>query len=86
MNKTDIKTLKRGLRRVAVALITALAFVMAIIGIIAVASVKGYLAVLLFLASLVELGIAFTLLYSLGIGPKTYTESKGEKNEYDITL
>lgn len=86
MSKTDIKTFKRGLRRVTVALITALAFVIAIIGFIAVAFVNGYLAVLLFLASLAALGIAFILLYAQGIGPKTYTESKGEKNEFDITL
>ena len=81
MNKTDIKTLKRGLRRVTVALITALAFVTAVIGLVATAFAQGYLAVLLFLLSLVILGLAFTLVYAQGIGPKTYTESKGEKNE-----
>ena len=86
MNKSDAKTIMRGLRRVAVALITAATFVTAISGFIAVGFTRGYLAVLLFLASLVILGIAFILLYAQGIGPKTYTESKGEKNEYDITL
>lgn len=86
MNKSDAKTIMRGLRRVAVALITAATFVTAIAGFIAVGFTRGYLAVLLFLASLMILGIAFILLYAQGIGPKTYTESKGEKNEYDITL
>ena len=79
MNKTDIRTLARGLRRLTVALITAVTFVIAALGFIAVAFTEGYFAVLLFLVSLVILAIAFTLLYAQGIGPKTYTESKGER-------
>lgn len=86
MTKSKFKTIKRGLHRVAVALITAATFVLAILGFIAVAFTKGYLSVLLFLVSLVVLGIAFILLYAQGIGPKTFTERVGEKNEWNVPL
>ena len=77
MNKSDVKTFKRGLKRVAVALFTAALFAVAVLGFIAVAIATGYLAVLLFLASLTVLGFAIILLYAQGITRKTYTESKG---------
>ena len=79
MSKTDITTIKRGLRRVTTALVTAVIFMLALFGFVVVALIPGYLAVLLFLVSVVALGIAFILLYAQGIGPKTYTESKGGK-------
>ena len=79
MNKSNVKTLKIGLRRVVVALITMLTFTVAAAGFVAVAFLKSYLAVLVFNVSLVVLFIAFAMLYGQGLSPKTYTESKGEK-------
>ena len=81
MSKSDVRTLKRGLKRVTVALLTAMMFALAVVGFIAVAIAPGYLAVLLFLASLVALGFSAVLLYAQGIARPTYTESKGERNE-----
>ena len=86
MNKSDVRTLKRGLRRVLVALITAGIFSIATLGFIAVAFMQGYLAVLVFLVSLAVLGFAIVLLYAQGINPKIHKESKGEKNEWNIPL
>ena len=86
MTKSKLKTIKKGLHRVAVALITAATFVIAILGFIAVAFTKGYLSVLLFLVSLVVLGLAVILLYAQGIGPRTFTESEGKKNEWNVPL
>ena len=87
MNKTDVKILKRGLKRVALALLTTATFLLGMIGLVGVALVKGYLAVLLFLISLVVLAIAFCLLYAHGVNRHIECEeSEGEKNEHDITL
>lgn len=80
MNKTDLKILAIGLRRVAIALLTTITFAAAIIGFVTAAFLKGYLAVLLFVASILILIVAYGLLYAQGIGPHTYTESKGEKD------
>ena len=81
MSKTDVKILKRGLKRVAIALLTTLSFLVAVAGFIAVAFVPGYLAVLLFLVSVMVSAIAYVLLYGHGMNLQVSGESKGEKNE-----
>ena len=78
MNKADAKILKRGLKRVGVALLTAATFAIAVLGLILTATVPGYLAVLMFLVSALALAAAFTLLYAQGINRRRCEESKGE--------
>jgi hypothetical protein len=68
-----------GLRRTLLALLTVATFALAVIGLIEVAFVKGYLAVLLFFASIVVLVCAYILLCAQGITYKIPQESKGEK-------
>ena len=75
MNKNDTRAVARGLKRTLLALLSAAAFVIAVIGFISVATATGYLAVLLFFTSILALGISFTLLYAQGI---IHAESQGE--------
>lgn len=79
MNKSDARILKRGLRRVTTALLTALVFTMVIVCFITTAMLNGYWAVLVFTAGLLWLGIAFILLYAQGVNRTTLKESKGER-------
>ena len=79
MSKYDVMTLKRGLKRLTVALLTTVGFALSAAGLIVTATVPGYLAVVLFLASVMVLGISITMLYAQGINRRTYTESKGER-------
>lgn len=67
MSKSDVKILNRGLKRTFVAIITAAAFVLSVLGFVEVASSSGYLAVLIFLASVAGLALAFVLLYAQGL-------------------
>jgi hypothetical protein len=78
MNKADAKILKRGLKRVGVALLTTSIFVSSVVGLIVTATAPGYLAVLLFLLSIVGLLASFVLLYSQGINRRISEESRGE--------
>ena len=78
MNKTDFSILKRGCKRMVFALVTAALFALSVLGFIKTATSPGYLAVLLFLISVVELGLAFLFLYAQGIVRGKYAESKGE--------
>lgn len=73
--KTDVRALKQGLKRTLLALLTAALFAIAVLGFIAVATAPGYLAVVLFLASIVATGCAFILVYAQGI---IYVGSKGD--------
>ena len=75
MNKNDARVVVRGLRRTLIALLTAAMFAIAVIGFITVAKAPGYLAVLLFFASILALGCSFILLYAQGI---IHVESQGE--------
>ena len=81
MNKTDVNALKRGLRRMVIALLTVVTFVVSLLGFIAVAMVPGYLAVLAFFVSVFAAGFSFVLLYAQGTVRKKPTESQGETNE-----
>ena len=78
MNKTDAIILKRGLRRLGIALLTTATFVIAVAGLIFTAIAPGYVAVILFIASLVALAIAFTMLYAQGLPAGANVESKGD--------
>ncbi len=78
MNKTDAKILKRGLKRVGIAVLTTSIFVSSVVGLIVTATAPGYLAVLLFLLSVAGLLVAFILLYAQGINRKISVESRGE--------
>ena len=75
VTKNDSRVVARGLKRTLLALLTAALFVISIVGFIAVASAPGYLAVLLFFASILALVSSVVLLYAQGI---TRIESKGE--------
>lgn len=77
VTKDDRRVVARGLKRVLLALLTAAMFAIAVIGLIAVATAPGYLAVLLFFASILALAVSFILLYAQGITSKAQ-ESKGE--------
>ena len=86
MSKSDVKTLKMGLKRMALALATAALFALSVWGFFTTASAPGYLAVLLFLASVLWLGMSVVFLYAQGITCKMNAERKGEKNEWNIPL
>lgn len=81
MNKTDFRILKRGCKRMVFALFTAALFALSVWGFIETATATGYLAILFFFISVVELGLALLFLYAQGIGRGKYEESKGEKDE-----
>ena len=78
VSKGDTRVIARGLKRVLLALLTAAMFAIAVIGFITVAIATGYLAVVLFFASILALAASFILLYAQGITPKMTQESKGE--------
>ena len=86
MSKSDVKTLKRGLKRMVFALVTAALFALSVWGFFITASAPGYLAVLMFLASVLWMAMAVTFLYAQGITRKMTAERKDEKNEWDVTL
>ena len=75
ITKWDKTTLMIGLIRTLFALVTAAMFALSVIGFVAVATTPGYLAVALFIASLVALGCVFVFIYAQGI---FCTESKGD--------
>ena len=77
MSKTDEKILRRGLKRMALALLTTALFAIAVAGLVTVAFVSGYWAVLLFFVSLYVMAIALSLLYAQGITRKQ-NGSQGE--------
>lgn len=79
MSKSDVKTLRRGLKRMVFALATAALFALSVWAFIGTATAPGYVAVLLFLAAILWLGMALILLYSMGITRRTRMESKGER-------
>jgi Flp pilus assembly protein TadB len=74
-SKEDKKIMRRGLKRTLLALVTAALFALAICGLVAVAVAPGYLAVLLFFASILSVVCAFISLYAQGI---IDTESYGD--------
>ena len=78
MNKTDLKILKRGLKRMGIGLLTASTFLIAVLGFILAAFTPGYVAVPLFLISAFVVAIASCMLYGMGLNHQINTESKGE--------
>ena len=78
MNKTDVEILKRGLRRMGLALLTTAMFAISVLGFFAVATAPGYLAVLMFIGSVFAMMAAITLLYAQGLTTKVRKESVGE--------
>ena len=65
--KRDSRILGIGFRRTILALLTAVAFAISVIGFIATAKAIGYFAVAYFFGSLMALGGAFILLYAQGL-------------------
>jgi hypothetical protein len=61
-----------------IALFTTALFVLAVAGLILVATAPGYLAVILFLISVVQLAAAFIFLYAQGLPPQVHEESQGD--------
>ena len=79
MSKSDVLTFKRGLKRMALALVTATLFAASVFSFIKVATAVGYLAILLFFLALVALGSSLLLLYAQGIISGPGSESDGER-------
>ena len=78
MNKTDFSILKRGLKRMILALFTAALFAGSVWGFIETATATGYWAVLFFITSVLALGLGFLFLYAQGLVRGKYEESKGD--------
>ena len=78
MSKSDVKTFKRGLKRMALAVVTAALFATSVFCFIKVATTVGYLAILLFFLAIVAMGMSLLLLYAQGIISGPDTESKGD--------
>lgn len=75
VTKNDAIVVIRGLKRTLFALLTIALFAISAIGFITVASVQGYMAVVLFFASILGIVFAFVLLYAQGV---VHIESRGE--------
>lgn len=75
MNKHDLSILKRGLRRTVLALITEIVFALTVFDLVLTARAPGYLAVLLFLASILLAGATVVLLYAQGLQDGVHIES-----------
>lgn len=75
VTKNDAIVVIRGLKRTLFALLTIALFAISALGFITVASVQGYMAVVLFFASILGLVFAFVLLYAQGV---VHIESRGE--------
>lgn len=75
ITKNDTRVVVIGVKRMLIALLTAALFTVSVIGLIAVARAPGYLAVVLFFASIAAMVMAFIFLYAQGI---TRIESQGE--------
>lgn len=78
MTKNDKRILKKGLKRTLLAMIAAAMVAFSVCGFVAVATAPGYLAVLLFIVSLLALGCAFIFLYAQGFIDEIPQESKGD--------
>lgn len=75
MNKHDLRILKRGLRRTVLALVTEIVFALTVFDLVLTARAPGYLAVLMFLAS-IQLAVAtVVLLYAQGLPDGVHIES-----------
>ena len=74
--KADLMAFRRGLKRTLIALLTAALAALSVFGFIRTAVATGYWAVILFLASLVELVWVVILLYAQGI---IRAESRGDR-------
>lgn len=75
ITKKDTATLKTGLKRMALALLTAAIFAVSVFSFIAVATAPGYLAVALFIMAIMTLACGFVFLYAQGI---SNTERNGD--------
>lgn len=78
MSKSDVSTLKRGLKRMAVSLLTAAFFALSVYAFYLTAISYGYWAVLCFIAALVLWGLALFLLYVQGLIGGKYKKSEDE--------
>lgn len=78
MNKTDARILWTGCKRMLLSLLTEIALAITVFCFYAVTIETGYMAVILFIASLVTLAITGILLYALGITNVIQKESQGE--------
>ena len=76
--KKDAANLTKGLRCMVFAIFTAGMFAVSVLGFIKVTSVTGYLAVGLFVASVLSMVTAIIFLYALGIIVKAPAESQGD--------
>ena len=75
MNKHDLRILKRGLRRTVLALVTEIVFALTVFDLVLTARAPGYLAVLMFLASILLAGATVVLLYAQGLQDGVHIES-----------
>ena len=75
INKKDVRAVGRGIRRTILALLTAATLAASALGFYTVSIMCGYMAVLLFFASVLGMVVTVVLLYAQGI---IRTESNGE--------
>ena len=78
MSKQDAAIIKRGLKRIMLALATTIAFVAALWGFYLVAVTDGYVAVATFIVSMLTLFFAFVLLYAQGMTRKSRAKGQGD--------
>lgn len=81
INKNDTKVVVTGLKRTLLAFATLAMLAVAVFGFITVAKAQGYIAVVIFFASIIALIASYTLLYAQGIISKATSKSGGEENE-----
>ena len=81
MNKTNFNVFTRGIKIVALALITVAILLVAIVGLLVVTRLAGYLAVLTFIASVFMLVVAVMLLFAQGVIGMPQTKGAGDEND-----
>ena len=79
MSKSDVKTLKRGLKHLGLSLFTVAFFAIAVVCFIGTAKLNGYAAVFVFFGGLAFLLASYIGLFTLGLVSEIWTESKGER-------
>ena len=79
MNNTDLTILKRGFKRVVIALLTVALSAVALCGFVMVATQTGYRAVVAFGLSMVAARGAFILFYALGHNLKARVRKKATR-------
>ena len=79
MKKSDVNTLKRGLKYLGLSLLTTAFFALGVVCVICTSQLPGYAAVALFFGSVISFMASYVGLFTLGVVSGSLTESKGER-------